>query len=709
MNTPLRPIPRTTLPSGKIDDRHRERLAVVYVRQSTLQQVERHQESTRLQYALVEQAILLGWTHERVLLIDDDLGCSGTSVEGRPGFQRLVAEVSLGHIGLVLGVDVSRLARSCRDWHQLLEICALSGTLIGDSDGVYDPRAYNDRLLLGLKGTLSEAELHVLKARLYEGRLAKARRGEVAMPVPRGYVRRPSGEVVKDPDEQVRATIELVFDVFDRRRSLNGVLTYLVDHDIRLPDRERSGAAKGELVWRPPNRATLHNLLHNPIYAGAYVYGRRSVDPRRQRPGRPSTGRVTIEPENWNVLLKDRLPAYISWEQYERNLAQLSANRTHALNVPHGGPALLSGLLVCGRCGYRMAPAYCNNAHGLRYTCFRRAIDYGEPLCQSLVGGPLDDWVAEQILLALQPAAVDASLRLAEDVELERAAMHRHWEQRLERARHEVAQAERRYKAVDPDNRLVARTLERQWEDALAEQVRLGEEHARFLANQPARLTEAERTTIRCLSEDIPELWRATTTTAAERQAIARLLLERVVVTVEGNSEKVAVECHWAGGNRTGTILIRPVRRFDQLSTYEALLARVAALAGDGLSAPAIAERLNAEGWHPPKRRDTFNSPMVGTLLRRLGIVRYTRCSPALRVERRDADEYTVIELAAKLPIPEPTIHRWLLRGWLSARQTEIDGRPLWLIHADAGELDRLRDLHQRNIRGRRRKHPDDA
>ncbi|UEM18705.1 recombinase family protein [Skermanella mucosa] len=541
---------------------------------------------------------------------------------------------------------------------------------------------------------------------MHQGRQAKAQRGEMAMALPRGYVRRPSGEVVKDPDEQVRATIELVFDVFERRSSLGGVLAYLVDHDIRLPDHERSGAVKGDLVWRRPNRPTLQDLLHNPIYAGAYVYGRRTVDPRRQRPGRPSTGRVVNGPERWGVLLKDRLPAYISWEQYERNLAQLAANRADAFNVPRGGPALLSGLLVCG---HRMAPSYRNNGRDLRYACCRDAIEYAAALCQSLVGRPLDDLVARLILEALRPAALDASLQLAEDVELERAALHRQGEQRLERARHEAAQAERRYKAVDPDNRLVARTLERQWEEALAEQVRLAEEHDRLLARQPKRLGEAERAAIRRLADDLPALWRAATTTAADRQAIARLLLDRVVVTVQGDSEKVEVECHWAGGNRTRTALTRPVRRLDQLSTCAALLARIEALARNGLSAPEIAERLNAEGWRPPKRRDTFNGPMVGALLHRLGIVRSSHDSPARRVERHGKHEYTLIELAAKLAIPEPTLHRWLARGWLTVRRAEAGGRTLWLIRADAAELDRLRDLRLRNTAGRRLDHPDDA
>lgn len=324
---------------SKIQGHHRDRLALVYVRQSTLQQIERHQESTRLQYGLVDRAQALGWAPSRVEVIDQDLGQSGRSVEGRPGFQRLVAEVSLDHVGIVLGVEMSRLARSCRDWHQLLEVCALFGTLIGDLDGVYDPSEYNDRLLLGLKGTMSEAELHVLKQRMLAGKQAKAARGELGMAVPMGYFRRPSGEVTKDPDAQAQSAIELIFTQFERRGTLNGVLQYLVHHQIQLPHRVRSGLAKGELEWHRPNRATLSNLLHNPIYAGAYVYGRRPVDPRRQQAGRPATGKTVADQQRWQVLLKDRLPAYISWEQFEHNLQQLKRNQNAVLGAPRHGPA----------------------------------------------------------------------------------------------------------------------------------------------------------------------------------------------------------------------------------------------------------------------------------------------------------------------------------------------------------------------------------
>jgi DNA invertase Pin-like site-specific DNA recombinase len=673
---------------GKIQGYHRDRLAVVYVRQSTVQQVERHQESTRLQYGLVERAQSLGWAPARVLVIDEDLGKSGRSAEGRLGFQRLVAEVSLNHVGLVLGVEMSRLARSCRDWYQLLEVCAVFGTLIADLDGVYDPSEYHDRLLLGLHGMMSEAELHVLKQRLLAGKRAEAARGELGMAVPMGYLQRPSGEVVKDPDEQAQATIELIFAQFERRGTINGVLKYLVGNRIQLPHRVRSGPGQGDLQWRRPNRVTLSNLLHNPIYAGAYVYGRRPTDPRRQQPGRPHTGRRVAQPPEWAVLLKDRLPAYISWAQFERNRRQLEANTAQGLGAIRYGPSLLAGLVICGRCGLRMAPRYHNSGRHLRYECNAMALNYGETRCQSLVGKVLDEVVAAQVLRALEPAALEISLQVAEDVEAERAQLHRHWQQRLERAHYQVERAARQYQAVEPEHRLVARTLERQWEAALAAEAALQADYDRFLSQQPATLSAQERAAIQRLASDIPALWRAPTTTAADRQAIIRQLVERVIVTVRGESEQVDVHIHWLGGQGTQAILTRPVARLDQLSYYPPLMARVAALHAEGHQPMAIARILNTEAWRPAKRCETFNSAMVQSLLARLGL-RRPRRTPASEVSRQ-ADEWTLAELSHRLDRPQPTLYRWLCRGVLKARQVTRQGHPLWLIQADAAELERL-------------------
>jgi DNA invertase Pin-like site-specific DNA recombinase len=685
------PQPRGGL-SEKIFRRHRERLAIVYIRQSTVQQVERHQESTRLQYALVDRAFHLGWAREMIVVVDDDLGRSGASIEGRLGFQRLVAEVGLGHVGLVLGVEMSRLARSCRDWHQLLEICSLFDTLIADCDGVYDPAGFNDRLLLGLKGTMSEAELHILKARMLEGRRAKARRGELGKPVPMGYVRRLSGEVALDPDEQAQSTIRQVFTLFERFRTIGKVLCYLVEHDIRMPVRTPGGPGKGELEWRRASRPSLHNLFGNPIYAGIYAYGMRATDRRRQKPGRPGTGRRPPHAEEAEVFLPDRVPAYITREQFERNQAQLRANRADRLGAVRAGTALLSGLLVCGQCGLRMMAFYNNDGHTARYACTSQHVSYAEPFCQSLKAAPVDAQVTSLILAALEPAALEASLAVAADLQTERAALEQQWRQRLERAQYQVDQARRRYASTEPENRLVARTLERDWEAALAEQVRLTAEHERFRRERPQSPNPAELAAIRQLTTDLPALWRAPTTTNEERQTIVRLLLERVLLTVVDNSEQVRLECHWHGGSRTTHMLVRPVARVKALSTYAALLARATDLHRVGNGFASIAAILNQETWRPPKRRDTFNAPMVRRLLTTAGVIELNPRGPRALPERQ-ADEWTIRELAAELGLPQPTLYNWVRAGHLRSRSVSAGASSAKLVTADAATIARLKTI----------------
>src|SRR5213078_554658 len=403
---------------GKVQPWHRDRLAAVYVRQSTTAQVHDHQESTRLQYGLAERAVVLGWAPSRVLVIDDDLGHSASGAGARPGFQRLVSEVGLDHVGIVLGIEMSRLARSGREWHQLLELCALSGTLLGDLDGVYDPADHNDRLLLGLKGTISEAELHLIKQRMWTGRLAKARRGELAVPLPAGFVRRPSGEAALDPDEQAQAVIRLVFGLFDRLGTVNAVLCFLADNHIQLGVRVREAPERGELTWRRPSRAGVQNMLRNPAYAGIYAYGRSRVDPRRRRPGRPFTGRVRTAREDWIVFLPGLLPAYISVGQYEKNRQRMEANRSRSQSVGavRNGPALLAGLVVCGRCGKKMTVHYQRGAGGKQhpvYVCSRGKSDYAAGQCQQLAGPCIDAHVTDLLLAAMAPAALEVSLAAA--------------------------------------------------------------------------------------------------------------------------------------------------------------------------------------------------------------------------------------------------------------------------------------------------------
>ncbi len=680
------------LRSAKLQPWHLERSAIVYVRQSTPQQVLDHRESTARQYALVHRAADLGWPADQVLVIDDDLGKSGQSIEGRPGFQRLLAEVALDRVGLILGLEMSRLARSCKDWHHLLELCGRFRVLLADADGVYDPTEYADRLMLGLTGMMNEADLHVLKQRMYQGKVNKARRGELFGPAPIGYVRSPSGEWVIDPDEQVQALVRLIFDQFDREATLHGLLRYLVHHRLQIPVRVSGGPNKGQLEWRRPNRATLQNLLRHPTYAGAYRFGHRPIDPRRKRPGRPNTGKRIRRPEECLVLIRDRLPAYITWDRFVANQERLNANRnlTNTPGAPRNGPALLAGLVRCGRCGRRMVVRYCGPKDRPAYTCTRGAADYAEPLCQGLSNGAaVNALVAQELLAAVQPAALEASLAAVAEVERERGELTRQWQLRRERAAYEADRAARQYQACEPENRLVARELERRWDEALKQLRQLDDEFERWQRSAPARLSAEDAAAIRALAADLPAVWSATTTTPADRQRIARLLLERVVVTVDKASERVDVELHWAGGAVRPHVLTRPVSRYSHQSDYPRLVARLRELSTGRLNSSAIADRLNAEGFRPPKRTARFSGEMVRRLTAHLGLARRARHGSAAGL---GPDEYRPMGLARRLGISRDTVRRWLRAGWVTARRDEDGHRVIW---ADASELRRLQELHQ--------------
>jgi DNA invertase Pin-like site-specific DNA recombinase len=687
----------------KIRSGHRDRAAVVYVRQSSRQQVLEHSESTRLQYALVERAAALGWARSLIMVIDDDLGVSAATADSRAGFARLVTEVTMGRVGIVLGIEMSRLARTGRDWHQLLELCSLSGVLLADPDGVYDPGFYNDRLLLGLKGTMSEAELYLIRQRMLSGRLAKAERGELAIPLPIGYARRPSGEAVLDPDEQARHVVRLVFDTFGRLGTINGVLRYLVDHQVQLPVRVRGGLARGEIEWRRPTRETLQIMLHNPVYAGYYVYGRRQVEPRRKVPGRPSTGRVVKSSSEWLVLLPGRLPAYITPGQYEANVARMAANRQTAATpgAPRDGSALLSGLLRCGRCDgeHRMTVRYhdgsraARSAHG--YVCAYQQVNYGTGgTCQHIAGAALDAYVTRQVLEAVAPAALEISMAAAAQAEAERAMLGKLWRQRLERARYAADRARRQYQLAEPENRLVARQLEKDWEAALAEAGRLEADYQRFTEEQPKALTAGERAAIQALAGDLPQVWGAPSTTQADRKELLRILIEKITVAVAGSSELVDVTITWAGGHQTTGQAVRPVARLDQLSYYPALLARVTGLTEAGCTTRQIAGALNTEGFRPPKRTSRFRPEQVRTLLNQHNLRTSSQRGQPAALAGLAPGQWSVTGLAAALGMPTATVYNWIYRGWVTARHAP--GSKNWIITADAAEMQQLRERKAR-------------
>ena len=419
------PTPRS---STKLQPHHLEGLALVYVRQSTPQQVLDHQESTARQYALVDLALELGWSPDRIEVIDEDQGHTGSTAVGRSGFQRMLAEVGMDHVGIILGLELSRLARSNKDWHQLIELCAIFRTLLADQDGLYDPTDYNDRLLLGLRGIMNEAELHMLRGRDASGALLnKAKRGDLYIRVPAGYVKLSTGGLALDPDEQAQTVIRLIFDEFDRRGSIRRVLQYLQQNDIKLPIRPHSGPDRGRLEWRPATASVVYGVLTHELYAGTYRFGHRQTDPRRKIAGRRDAGRVVVSPENYHVRIPDHCPAYISVERFERNQRRITGNQfsRETMGAARNGESLLGGIIFCGRCGRRMTVYYPGVRKAPRYQCTTGIDSFRVPRCQSLSGQVLDELIVEKLLKALEPAALELSLVAADDLQNRDAAWTR--------------------------------------------------------------------------------------------------------------------------------------------------------------------------------------------------------------------------------------------------------------------------------------------
>jgi DNA invertase Pin-like site-specific DNA recombinase len=675
--------------SSKVLNHHLERLAIVYVRQSSTRQVEENIESTQLQYRLVDRAAALGWPRPRIEVIDQDLGISGRSIEGRSGFQRLLAEVSLEHVGMVFGIEMSRLARSCRDWHQLLELCAVFGTLLGDADGVYDPRDYNDRLLLGLKGTMSEAELHVLQGRLRAGQLNKARRGEYFTHAPIGYVR--NGDTFElEPDDQARGVVQLIFDKFAELGSLSRVRRYLRENQICIGVRDHRGPERGKLKWRPVNQATLIGILHHPVYAGAYVYGRRETNPKKQVPGKPGRGRRWAKPEDWEVFLPDRLPAYITWDQWEKHQQKLWENSAkYRAGGAARGTSLLAGRVICGRCGRRMSVCYSGQSKA-RFTCDMSRNHWGESQCQSFNARPLHDLIERQLLMALAPASLELSLSAAQHIESDRQRVVRHHQQTVERAQYQSDLARTRYETVDPKNRLVAAELERRWEASLLEQRQAEETFDRFVRQQPSRLTAQETERIRALADDIPALWRAPSTSGLERQTILRALVEQVVVEVHGSTERVAVAIHWKGDFESRHEIRRAVGKFEQLEACDVIRDRIIALKQRGWTHAEVASQLNADQHRSASGRP-FTEPIVSQLccqFRAEG--RLSDDGPTGSDNSQHLPEHWRLgKLARYLGIKQATLSTWRRRGWIYAER--VGQR--WRLWADSEELARLRQL----------------
>jgi DNA invertase Pin-like site-specific DNA recombinase len=608
----------------KIQSTHCDRIAFVYVRQSTPLQVIENRESTERQYHLRERAIELGWPSSRVEVIDEDQGRSGSTAAHRTGFQRLAAEVVLGKVGIVLMLEASRLARNNSDWYRLIEICGVSGTLIADESAVYNPREPNDRLLLGVKGTLSEAELFTLRTRLYEGRWNKARKGLLHFPLPVGYVQTATNNWILDPDTQVRERLDYVFDSFRRHGVVRAVVRDLKEQGLELPTRLTAKEGYGSLVWKTPTLSAVIRILHNPAYAGAYVYGRwEYLSDRRS----PKTGKASAHARSmaqWPVKIPEHHPAYVRWEEFVKNQEQLRENWSHEGNrgVPREGRALLQGIVYCGVCGRRMSvqDRTAKEHRSPSYVCGRGYQDGDEKTCQCMTSRPVDAAVVEVLLAAVSPISLRVATQVLDQVEQDLIAQRRQRELQLEQARYEARLAQRQYDAVDPSNRLVAGELERRWNEKLERVAQLERTYALAERDAEWNLTAEERAAITELSRDLPAIWRAETTTNQERKKLLRMAIESVQLDGVSQIGQVEVQIRWRSGTITSLIVNRSKPGESSLKTPAEAVSRIHEMAQRRTYAE-IAAVLNRAGLRSAFGR-RFTSQHVGYVCRRDGLAK---------------------------------------------------------------------------------------
>ena len=638
---------------------HLARRAVVYIRQSTTHQVVTNQESLRLQYALRQRAIDLGWHEADIDVIDVDLGMSGASASHRSGFKELVGRVGLNEVGLILSIDVTRLARNCSDWYPLLDICGLHGCLIADRDGVYDPGSANGRLLLGLKGTISELELHTIRSRLTAGLLAKAERGELALTLPIGLVRDPSGVVVKDPNLEVQERLELLFGTFLKVRTVAKVMREFNGRGLELPRRDRHG----DLNWARATTSAVAAILKNPAYAGAFVYGRTRL---RKLPDGRSPMKVRRPIDQWRIVVKDRYPAYIDWQTYEKIRGIVSDNRAEYMRkktrgAPRDGELLLQGIAWCGRCGHKM---YARYKGGAEYVCNHLSAHQGLPACQYIRAPRVDAAVAQAFLTALAPAEIDALSSARRAQQQADKAMRQSAEQQLERRRYEAALAERQFNRVDPDNRLVAAELERRWEEALKE-VRAAEDGlARLKSPQAiAQITvgKALNDNVVHLSGRLPEIWTDPSTTDAKRKALLRCLVEKVILD-RGEHDVGRVRIVWRGGAVSEIEVKMRVNSVSSLTRGAEMQERVLELARTKMHDDEIAAVLTSEGHRSPNCADK----VLPTTVQRIRLLAGLKGLAAQRTRwRHSTDQLSAQELAGVLNIPVNWIYVQIRKGRL--------------------------------------------
>jgi DNA invertase Pin-like site-specific DNA recombinase len=668
--------------SELVSPHHLQLKAIIYIRQSSPQQMINNQESLKLQYALKQRAMELGWSEEQIEMIDSDLGTTAAAAEHRTGFKEVIAQVTLGQVGIILSYDVTRLSRNCSDWYPLLDLCGYRNCLIADRDSVYDPGSANGRLLLGLKGQISELELHTIRSRLRAGLLNKAQRGELELRLPVGLVRDEQGGVQKHPNQEVQDRIQLVFDTFLKVKASSQVVRRFNAEGLLIPRQNRFG----DISWRTPSIAAILSMLKNPAYAGTFVYGRsRTV---REGPAPHQAKQKQLPQDEWRIRVNDKYPAYISWEVYEQIQVQLQENyaeydRNKSRGIPRPGAALLHGLVYCGECGHKLVVQY---KTGTRYICNYLRQQYRTPVCQCIPADAIDRYVVDAFFAALSPIELDAYAEAIKTQQGTANEIEHAKKQQLERLRYQAALAERQYNQVDPDNRLVAVELERRWESALRDLRQAEEEFAKRLQPTPdLSLSPALKTAFLDIGKKLPDLWQTDVLTQVQKKSLLRCLIDKVVIHRIA-SDHVQTRIIWKGGDTTKTDVPVPVGALSDLSNAQELEQQIVDRARQGLDDDTIAQQLTQSG---------FRSPLSITLLP--STVRTIRLKHRIFQKRsqshpRQIPGYlTVPQIAARLNISPYWIYHRIDNGSIAV--TRDQATKLYLFPDQPDTLTQFQDL----------------
>jgi DNA invertase Pin-like site-specific DNA recombinase len=649
----------------KIQPQHTTKLAYIYLRQSTLGQVRFNQESTQRQYALQDKAQQMGWLDSHIKILDGDLGKSGAHAHQREDFKLLVADVSMGKVGAVFALEASRLSRSCTDWHRLLELCALTQTLIIDEDGCYNPADFNDQLLLGLKGTMSQAELHFIRARLQGGKINKAKKGELKFPLPVGFCYDSENRIALDPDEQVRNAVQLVFRAFKETGSAYGVVHYFRKHNLTFPKRAYGGIWKGKLVWGTLTHTRALAILKNPSYAGVYVYGRYQYQKTLSPTGQLKTTMVCLPMEAWGIVIRGHHEAYLSWEDYLAHQEMLKANRTNeevnALpTAAREGLALLQGLLICGNCGHRLTVRYKGN-QGIypTYECsWKRREGLATTSCLAARGNLIDETVTKKMLAVMKPKHITIATQAFEEVVQRHQLLDKQWQMKIERAEYEAQLAQRSYEEVDPANRLVAATLEKRWDETLSTLNEIKGQYEVYKQKNTLALAQQQKSNLLALAKDLPHLWRLPSTCAKDRKRILRLLINDITVEKNNAEQKIILHIRWQGGATEDMTLPLPQKSCDRWRHSHELVDKVKTLAAT-MTDEQIVTQLNQEGLKTNKG-NSFT-------LHSIRWIRFKHNIPSVRLQK--PDELSINQVAQKFNVSHHVVRYWIERDMIKARK----------------------------------------